>query len=291
MKVLITGSAGYIGQFTVKAVMGQGHHVIGADLKDDGFSFQVDLLDQVKVNWLIHSTQPDAIIHLAANASVGDSVRNPYPYLRDNLEMIHNLLNTRHQIKRFVLASSASVYGDPNRVLFRQPTLLSPYGQGKRQAEEVCEWYAQIQGFEFVALRYFNVCGGLLQCHEPESHILPLMMRAYQTGQNVSIFGASAFDGFRDYVHVKDVSRANLAGLTINPGVYDVATGTAVSIRWLIDAFFERDMIIPHQITEHRDGDPKTLIGDPASLKRQGWEPEFGIGDIVNEYADMVQSD
>jgi len=290
MKVLITGSAGYIGQFTAKEAMSQGHHVIGADLKDDGFSFHVDLLDRDKANWLIHSTQPDAIIHLAANASVGDSMRNPYPYLRDNLEMIHNLLNTRHQIKRFVLASSASVYGDPNRTIFRQPTLLSPYGQGKRQAEEVCEWYAQIQGFEFVALRYFNVCGGLLQCHEPESHILPLMMRAFQTGQNVSIFGVSALDGFRDYIHVKDVARANVLALMSKTGTYDVATGTAVSIKWLIDTFAGYDVAIPYQITEHRDGDPKTLIGDPGLLKNQGWKPEFGIADIVKEYVGMIQS-
>jgi len=290
MKVLITGSAGYIGQFTAKAAMGQGHHVIGADLIDDGFSFDVDLRDRGRVNWLVQSTQPDAIIHLAAKASVGDSMRNPYPYLRDNLEMIHNLLNTRHKIKRFVLASSASVYGDPNRTLFRQPALLSPYGQGKRQAEEICEWYAQIQGFEFVSLRYFNVCGGLLQCHQPESHILPLMMRAHQTGQNVSIFGESAFNGFRDYVHVSDVSGANVLALTSKPGTYDVATGTGVSIHWLIDTFADHDIVIPYEIAEVREGDPKTLIGDPGPLKKQGWKPDFGIADIVKEYVSMIQS-
>jgi UDP-glucose 4-epimerase len=300
-KILVTGGAGYIGSITTYHLLRRGFEVVVIDDLSRGHRENVDperlhefrLQDTLAVEEVLKGV--DAVVHFAAFIAVGESVREPEMYYANNVGGTLSLLDAmaRVGVNKLVFSSTAAVYGNPERVPIPEDARIdpvSPYGESKAIVEKVLRSLDQYRGLRYIALRYFNACGGepeagLGERHDPETHLIPLLLKAASTGQPIQIFGNDypTPDGTctRDYIHVSDLAAAHVAALDhlLAGGASDafnVGTGKGQTVMEVLRAT-ERitGMKVPYQIAARRDGDPAELVADAAKLRRTlAWTPE-----------------
>jgi UDP-arabinose 4-epimerase len=290
-KVLVTGGAGYIGSHTCKALAAAGFTPVAFDNLSLGHRSAVkwgplveaDLLDRAAIDSALREQDISAVIHFAASAYVGDSVRDPSWYYRNNVLTTITLLDAMKAAgtRTIIFSSSCSVYGNPTRVPIDEthPTgPLSPYGQSKLDGENALRWYGQAYGIKWIALRYFNAAGAdragdAGEDHEPETRLVPrAILAALGRGPALQVFGDdySTPDGtaVRDYVHVSDLASAHVRALAaLNRGtesqIVNLSTGRGYSVLEVLRAVEKvTGKPVPHQIAPRRDGDPAEVIGD-----------------------------
>lgn len=310
MRILVTGGAGYIGSITAAALLDRGHDVVVLDdlrtghraAVPDGAPFVLaDVADEVAVGDAIDRHGCDAIVHFAASSLVGESMERPLAYFGNNTAGSLALLTAALErgVRRFVLSSTAALYGTPDAVPIPETAPLRPesvYGESKHMVERMLRWLGETAGLGWTALRYFNAAGahgGRGEDHRPESHLIPIVLQtALGRRDRVAIFGDDydTPDGtaVRDYVHVADLARAHvLAVEAVEPGrgaAFNVGTGHGFSVREVIEAC--RDVTgheIPAEAAPRRAGDPPRLVADPSAIGRElGWRPEVAeLRDIV----------
>ena len=302
MRVAVTGGAGYIGSVVVEVLVERGHEVLVIDNLSKGHRdavmatafVELDLADRERLAAELRAFRCEAVIHMAADSLVGESVADPAKYYRNNVGGGLTLLDAMRDsnVTRLVFSSTAAVYGEPatqpiEETASLQPT--NPYGETKLAFERALRWYAGAYGVSSVSLRYFNAAGATErngERHDPETHLIPLVLQA-ATGRlsHVTVFGDDypTPDGtcVRDYIHVHDLADAHVRALDAltGPGVvsaYNLGCGgEGYSVRQVIDtASRVTGMNIPVQIASRRAGDPAVLVASSARIRKElGWNP------------------
>jgi UDP-glucose 4-epimerase len=313
-KILVTGGAGYIGSHTVRLLLKQGHDVTVVDNLSKGYRHNVpaerlrelDLSDTGALTSLLREKQCDAVIHFAAFIAVGESMREPARYFTNNVAGSLSLLDAMVQagVKHIVFSSTAAVYGNPHTspILETFPIqAVNPYGESKVMVETLLGWFDQIHQLTSVCLRYFNASGAdpeaaLGEEHEPETHLIPLVIRAAQTGRPVTIFGDdyATPDGtcIRDYIHVNDLAQAHILAVEylLNGGASDrfnVGTGAGSSVLEIVRTVEEvTGRKVPYVFGPRREGDPPALVASSQKLRdRLGWSPHYADLRIIVKHA------
>jgi UDP-glucose-4-epimerase GalE len=310
-KILVTGGAGYIGSHTAHLLLKRGYEVVVVDNLSRGHRHSVDarrlrvldLAETEQLYLLMAAEQFHAVIHFAAYIAVGESTQIPEVYFANNVGGAASLLRAmlRAGLDKLVFSSTAAVYGTPERVPITEEmpfAPVSPYGDSKVMVERMLGWLDQYRGLRSISLRYFNACGadpesGLGEEHDPETHLIPLLLRAVATGQPITIFGDDydTPDGtcIRDYIHVNDLAEAHILAVEsllagAPSGAFNAGTGTGHSVREVMRAVEEvTGKPVPHVIGPRRAGDAPVLVADASLLRRTlGWEPRITrLRDIV----------
>lgn len=300
MKVLVTGGAGYIGSVTIARLLQAGHAVHVFDNLEHGHREALppglpltigDLRDVSSIAVCLRDVRPDAVMHFAAYALVGESMRIPEAYFANNIGGGLNLLEAMRAAgsRQIVFSSSCATYGEPGSGDIDETTRQSPtnpYGESKLAFEKMLSWYARIHGFRTIALRYFNACGAtekLGEDHANETHLIPLVLRvALGQRPDVKIFGDDydTPDGtcVRDYVHVSDLAEAHLLALESDiGGALNLGVGRGFSVREVIEACRRvTGHPIPAIMAQRRPGDPGRLVARAALAgEKLGWIPRF----------------
>jgi UDP-glucose 4-epimerase len=303
MKVLITGGAGYIGSVVTEELLNDGHEAVVYDslykghraAVDDRAEFiQADLMDAQALRAALAEKNIEAVIHLAADSLVGESVGHPAKYYRNNLLASLQLLDAMRacNVRRLVFSSTAATYGEPERQPIAEtdstnPT--NPYGETKLAFERALPWYEQAYGLRYASLRYFNAAGATERCgewHDPETHLIPLVLQAAAGMRaDVAVYGADypTRDGtcIRDYIHVVDLARAHILALKVldeRSAIYNLGCGgEGYSVQEVIEtARVVTGREIVTSVASRRAGDPSLLIASSDKIKAElGWEPEF----------------
>jgi UDP-glucose 4-epimerase len=300
VKILVVGGAGYIGSICTELLLDAGHEVAVFDNLSEGHRAAVDqraefiegdLSIRDQIDEAMRRVQPEAVMHFAASALVGESMTNPSKYFRNNVYNGLNLLDAMVAagVKRLVFSSTCATFGPPERVpidetLPQRP--INPYGESKLMFERILRWYDEIHGLTFVALRYFNAAGAserFGEDHRTESHLIPNVLRvALGQRTHVEIYGTDyeTPDGtcIRDYIHIIDLSQAHLLALKAEKSAfYNLGTGGGSSVREVIDtcrAVTGREITVIEK--PRRAGDPPRLIAASAKIRNElGWEPQF----------------
>ena len=306
MKLLIPGGAGYIGSHMVRYAQEYGHEVVVLDDFSTGHEWavkdceilRVNLLDQDKLSWLLKGRHFDGVIHFAAKSLVGESVKKPDLYYRNNVVGTLNLVNEmlNNDVNNLVFSSTAAIFGNPvtDKIAEDHPkNPINPYGQSKLMVENMLQDICFANDFNATCLRYFNAAGAhesgeIGEAHDPETHLIPNVLKAaISNDSNLKVFGDDypTPDGtcVRDYVHVTDLAQAHLLGLsrgrTENSGfsAYNLGNGNGFSVFEVIKATeMIVDQQIDYEIITKRDGDPSMLVAD-SSLARSKleWSPGF----------------
>lgn len=300
MKILVAGGAGYIGSVTTTRLLDAGHDVCVFDnleyghreaLDERATFFEGDLRAAAQVREAFASFRPEAVMHFAAYALVGESMKAPERYYTNNVTGGVNLLEAMRSVacKRIVFSSTCATYGQPDVVPIGEDTPqipANPYGHSKLVFEQILAWYRKIHGFSPVFLRYFNACGAtetLGEDHSPESHLIPIVLQvALGKREKVSIFGDDyqTPDGtcIRDYIHVRDLASAHLMAIdSILEGPFNLGTGSGVSVREVVDGVRDVTGIdIQAEVAPRRAGDPDELVAKVGRARDElGWEPRY----------------
>jgi UDP-glucose 4-epimerase len=236
------------------------------------------------------------VIHFAAFIAVGESMKKPEIYFDNNVAGSLSLFTAmiRTGVKHAVFSSTAAVYGLPESSPIREElpySPINPYGESKVMTEKILGWFDQLHGLRSICLRYFNASGAdpagrAGERHEPETHLIPLLFRAIQTGEPVTVFGEDypTPDGtcIRDYIHVTDLAQAHILAVEslLAGGAstrFNVGTGSGFSVREVIHAVEKvTGKKVPYKVGPRREGDPPELVADSTKLKsRLGWAPQF----------------
>jgi UDP-glucose 4-epimerase len=306
MKIFVVGGAGYIGSICAELLLDEGHTVTVFDNLTEGHRRAVDrrahfiegdLVDRETISTALRDARPDAVMHFAANALVGESMQNPSKYFRNNVGSGLNLLDAMiaHDVRRFVFSSTCATFGPPERVPIDETVPqcpINPYGESKLMFEKILRWYNQIHGLHFVSLRYFNAAGAsehFGEDHRLETHLLPNVLKvALGQKPHVEIYGTDyeTPDGtcVRDYIHILDLSRAHILALEARQSdFYNLGTGGGSSVREVIDACRKvtgKDITVVEK--PRRPGDPPRLIASSDKIKRElGWKPKFRNLDAI----------
>jgi UDP-glucose-4-epimerase GalE len=313
--ILIVGGAGFIGSHTAKLVAAAGHKPVVFDNLSSGHRWALrwgvfeegDLADREAIDSVLTRHHVDAVIDFAAHIEVGESVRNPRKYFRNNLVNTLNLLDAMVDkgVQQIVFSSTAAVYGDPLVVPIPEDHRLlpvNPYGESKLFVERTLRWYGDAYGLRWAVLRYFNAAGAdpggeIGEDHAPESHLIPLAIKAAlgQRGE-LQVFGTDypTPDGtaVRDYIHVVDLAQAHLLALDhLAAGkpsfAANVGTGAGHSVREVIAAV-ERvsGRTVPRREAGRRPGDAPSLVAD-ARLAQQllNFQPRYPDLSTIVEHA------
>jgi UDP-arabinose 4-epimerase len=301
--VLVTGGAGYIGSHACKALFDAGYRPVVYDNLICGHRWAVkwgpleigDIADRNALDRVIAEYEPEALMHFAAFTYVGESVRDPGKYYRNNVAGSLTLLEAmrEHGIGKIVFSSTAAVYGFPEKGPISEDSPLhpiNPYGASKLMVERMIRDFGRAHGISSVILRYFNAAGaafdaGIGEDHDPETHLVPLVLGA-GLGQReaVTVFGDNydTPDGtcIRDYIHVSDLADAHVKALDYDQGegIFNLGIGRGFSVREVITAAGEvMGRKIPTEIGGRREGDPPRLVADAAAARKAlNWEPRFG---------------
>ena len=317
--VLVSGGAGYIGSHAVKALVKAGQRVIIYDDLSAGHReaaeragggaatlVQGDVADTPHLTEVLRTNGVDAVMHFAAWLSVGESVRNPAGYYRNNVAGALSVLDAMIAAgaRHFVFSSTAAVFGNPveTPIVEDHPTQpINAYGETKLAVERALPHYARAYGITSVALRYFNAAGAdpdgaLGEDHDPELHVIPKAIDAALGRGSFQLFGEdyATPDGtcLRDYVHVSDLASAHLLALDALRGgaattVYNLGNGRPTSVRAILDAVQRvTGHAVPHTCAPRREGDPAVLFASSERIRRElGWKPEFEDVDTIVETA------
>ncbi len=313
MKILVTGGAGYIGSHVVRVLNQKNYEVIILDNLSTGHIESVppfavfekaDLLEAALVESILEKHQPDAVIHFAAFALVGESVETPQKYYSNNVAGALNLLNAvkKFEIKNFVFSSTCTIYGNPDAIPISEEEPdkpINPYGKTKLIIENALKDYGSAYGIKSVALRYFNAAGAspsgdIGESHNPETHLIPLVLKtAIGELAEIKIYGNdySTTDGtcVRDYIHVDDLATAHVKALEYlirgNDSVMlNLGTGKGNSVLEIIE-IAERitGKKIKKKIAPRREGDPSVLVADNKKAKQLlDWRPQYEIEQIID---------
>jgi UDP-glucose 4-epimerase len=319
MKILVTGGAGYIGSHMVRLLVERGDEVTVLDDLSTGHADAVrgaqlvkgDIGDSATTTKLLREREIEAVVHFAGVSQVGESVANPAKYQARNVGGSAALLRAMREasVGKIVFSSTAAVYGEPQRLPIDEehPTRpVNPYGATKLEVERMLAEGSARQGLSAAVLRYFNAAGaepaaGLGERHDPETHLIPLVLRAAAQGRAVSVFGKdyATRDGscVRDYIHVSDLCGAHLLALErlAAPGAYEcfnLGTGEGATVLEVIEAarrVTRRDIRVVFE--NRRPGDPPALVADAAKARRLlGWQPaQSGIEAIVRDAWEFEQ--
>jgi UDP-glucose 4-epimerase len=311
-RYLVTGGAGFVGSHLVVALLERGDTVVVLDnlrtghraavLQGAGF-VQADLADDARVNEVLADGSWDAVFHFASLSLVGDSMREPMTYLRENVECGLRLIDAciRHKVGRFVLSSTAALFGEPDTLPIAEDARVepgSPYGESKWMLERALLWAGRIHGLRGAVLRYFNAAGAdpqgrLGEDHRPETHLVPLVIdAALGRRPEIAVFGTDypTPDGtcIRDYIHVTDLADAHLLALQrLESGsvTYNLGNSQGHSV---LDVIRMVEQVtgrkVPVRLAERRPGDPPALVAASARIVAEtGWRPRFaGLEAIVS---------
>jgi UDP-glucose 4-epimerase len=310
MKVLVVGGAGYIGSVCAELLLDEGHGVTIFDNLSEGHRraldpraefVEGDLVDRPSIDKTLSQQRPDAVMHFAANALVGESMQNPSKYFRNNIANGLNLLDAivAAGVGKIIFSSTCAIFGPPERLPIDEttpPRPINPYGESKLAFEKILRWYGEIHGLKFVSLRYFNAAGASAKFgedHRLETHLIPNVLKvALGDKPNVEIFGTDyeTPDGtcIRDYIHILDLARAHILALnSAKSDFYNLGTGGGASVREVIDSCRKvtgRKIDIVEK--PRRPGDPPRLIASSEKIKRElGWKPQFQSLDAIIESA------
>ncbi len=303
MKTLVTGGAGYIGSAVVSELVREGEEVVVFDNLYQGHREAVhpeatfvrgDLANAEAIEAAIAEHQPEAIMHFASYSLVGESMQKPFKYLGENVQCGTNLLEAaaKHGVRRFILSSTANLFGLPERIPIDETTPIrpgSPYGEAKFILERMLHWMDERYGMRYAALRYFNACGAaspdLGEDHDPETHLIPLVLEvALGRRESITIFGDDyeTPDGtcIRDYIHVLDLAQAHILALkALDRGsrTYNLGNGQGYSVKEVVDvARAVTGHSIPVVLGERRAGDPAVLVAASDRVRHElGWKPRF----------------
>lgn len=305
MKILVTGGAGYIGSFMTKRLLERGDEVVVVDSLERGRRKAVNssaklyvgtLLDKKFVSLVFSENSFDAVIHFAGYISMGESMENPYIYFQNNVFSSLNLMEEMVKTKtnNLIFSSTAGVYGNPIKLPISEDhpkNPENPYGESKLMVEKLMLWYQKACSLNSVALRYFNASGASLdgslgENHDPESHIIPNIMKAILAGASFKLFGTDydTKDGtcVRDYIHVIDLAEAHVLAiekLMKDKGmfIYNVGTGNGYSNKEVIEMVKKisgKDFKV--EKIARRPGDADTLIADASRIKGElGFDPKY----------------
>ena len=310
MNIFITGGAGYIGSATAEALINSGHSVTVYDSLVTGHRgavpsgakfIRATLDDSHALVEALTSQKFDAVMHFAAFIEAGESMKDPGRFFHNNFSNSLSLMETavRAGVKKFVLSSTAAVYQSSEEPLTEESPLgpTNVYGHTKLMTEQALEWYRQIHGLHFAALRYFNACGALPgrgEAHQPESHLIPRVLQiALGQAQAATIFGTDypTPDGtcIRDYIHIADLVSAHqlaLAALEKSDRlVYNVGSGNGYSVREVIETARKvTGHSIPVVENPRRPGDSARLVASSEKIRRElGWKPQHdNMHDILS---------
>jgi UDP-glucose 4-epimerase len=316
MKVLVTGGAGYIGSVAAERLRDRGDEVAVLDslwrghsaaVPDDVEFVQVDLRDRAGLVAALKSTRPDAVLHFGGATLVPESVSEPSLYFQMNVVGSQNLLSAMQEtgVSKFVLSSTAAVYGAPESAVIGEETPkapINPYGLSKLAVEQMLPWHASAYGLQYVVFRYFNVAGATAihgEDHDPETHIIPVALQALLGKRAAfSVFGTDydTPDGtaIRDYVHVVDLADAHLLALDRidgNLGAINLGARGGYSVRQIVDAVESvTGKKLPVVYGPRREGDPPTLIADAAKAETAlGWKPQRNLEAMISSAWDWMQ--
>ena len=310
--ILVVGGAGYIGSHQVKCLLENDYRVVIYDNLSTGFKKLIlsdnfikgDLKDTKNLEETIDKFKPDAVMHFAAFTSVGESVKKPSKYYRNNLVNVINLLDVmvKNGVNNFIFSSSAAVYGVPENIPITEEETknpINPYGRTKLMVERVLKDYEKAYGLKYTALRYFNAAGAdkdgqIGEMHDPETHLIPIVLKtALGKRDIIYIFGNDydTRDGtcVRDYIHVNDLADAHLKALerlfagggsiSLNLG-----SGEGYSVKEIIDYSKKITGIdFKVDVADRRAGDPPILVADSSRAEKiLGWKREYTLEDIIS---------
>lgn len=309
---MVTGAAGYIGSILTEKLVEEGVDVIALDNLSHGYReavdpqaifIQADLGDVDILDSLFHRFDVEAVVHLAAEATVSESMKQPQKFFRNNV--IHGLtlldVMMNHDVNKLIFSSTAAVYGEPQRIPIEEKDPKVPvnaYGESKLMYEKILEWYGYACGLSFISLRYFNAAGAserFGESHEPETHLIPNVLKvALGHSEYVTVFGSDydTKDGscIRDYIHVLDIAQAHVlalkaltSGKSLNKA-YNLGNGDGFSVFEVIEvAKRVTSASIPIAICPKRTGDPAVLIANSELVRSElGWNPKhYELEDII----------
>ena len=310
MRVLVTGAAGFIGSVVTEQLLDAGHEVVALDSLKHGHPdavlpptqlIQADLLDAEGLKRVVASSGVDAVIHLAAEALIDESVRNPGLFFRVNTVGGLNLLEAMVAagVKRLIFSSTAAVYGEPATTPVEEDAPCLPvngYGESKLAFERMLRWFAVAHDVRSVSLRYFSACGATERFgedHRPETHLIPILFEvALEQRDAISLYGTDydTPDGtcIRDYVHVHDIAQAHLLALAkVDAGTspaYNMGNRRGYSNRQVIDtvrAVTGREIRVNE--AARRPGDPARLVASDRRIRAElGWDPRYPeLGEMI----------
>jgi UDP-glucose 4-epimerase len=306
MNVFVTGGAGYIGSVCVEELLNAGHRVTVYDNLTEGHRSAVDARatfvpgrpeEEGHILEAVKSAGPEAILHFAANALVGESMTNPGKYFQNNVCNGLTLLNAAvaARVKKFVFSSTCATYGPPERLpmtedLPQHP--INPYGESKLMFEKMLIWYQRIHALEFTAFRYFNAAGAsekFGEHHRIETHLIPNVLKvALGQAEHCDIYGTDypTPDGtcVRDYIHILDLAQAHILALAPGKqGFFNLGNGDGYSVREVIQTCEKiTGKNIPVIEKPRRPGDPPKLVAAAAKAYRElGWQPKYPRLDAI----------
>lgn len=310
MKILVTGGAGYIGSHTCVELLNEGFEVVVIDnfsnsksssldaikkITGKDFKFyEIDYLDKDALNKVFEENKIDAVINFAGFKAVGESVQKPIEYYTNNISGALNLLDVmrKHNVKKFVFSSSATVYGNPERIPLTEDCKIggttNPYGTSKLFIEQILkDIYASDNSWDIIILRYFNPVGahesGLIG-EDPKgipNNLMPYIAKvATKELKELSVFGndynTPDGTGVRDYIHVVDLAKGHVLALNklekegTGLFIYNLGTGTGYSVLDLVHAYEKANNVkVPYKIAPRRDGDIATCYSDPTKAKNE----------------------
>ena len=314
--ILVTGGAGYIGSHFIKKYL-EAHpdqSVVTVDDFSEGHREAVSYSSRIQVEQanigdieamvaLLKNYSVQTVVHFAASCYVGESQQNPAKYFQNNCIHTLNLFEAmaRCDVREVVFSSTCATYGNPQYLPMDEahPQLpINVYGSTKLMTEQALRAYSIAQGWSYVALRYFNASGadesGLIgELHEPETHLIPLVLQAAQGKRDaIQIYGNDydTPDGtcIRDYIHVNDLASAHIAAINYlrqHPGgeVFNLGTTTGSSVLEVIDTCEQvTGLTIPRQVVPRRPGDPPVLVANADKAERLlGWKTAYDLPKIV----------
>ena len=310
MKVLVTGGAGYIGSVCVQELIQAGHEVDIIDNLSEGFReavapearLHVGCLSQKDwIHELMGSIQPEAVIHFAALAKVGESMVQPERYFANNVSWGLHLLDScvAHNVNKIVFSSTCATYGMPMRTPMDEEhpqAPINPYGESKLLFEKILHWYQSIHGLKRVIFRYFNACGAMPrrgQSQREMSHLIPNVLKvALGQRESVDILGTDYptpdGTGIRDYIHIQDLATAHIKAIECEAtGAFNLGTGKGHSVKEVIQA---AERVTGKSIAAvekpRRDGDPSELFADPRKAEQiLGWKAQHTDLEAIIESA------
>ncbi len=310
MKIFLTGGAGYIGSVTSEMLLDAGHEVVIFDNLERGHLEAVDqrarfikgdLRNREEVLDAMARAKPDAVVHFAAYALVGESMEFPMRYFRNNVTGGVHLVEAmiENGVKKVIFSSTCATYGQPDKMpmtedIPQRPT--NPYGESKLMLEKIMLWEHERHGLKPVFLRYFNACGATAKFgedHDPETHIIPNVLAvALGKRDKVSVFGDDypTPDGtcIRDYIHIMDLAQAHILALTCDHvGAFNLGTGDGMSVKQVVEmARKVTGHPIPVQFSARRPGDPARLVAGAEKAKSVlGWKPKYGDLQTIIQHA------